>query len=78
MNEAYLNLGFPIILRKDEFKEMWFYYFHRCRGDYKSYQVAANSPNEAIEAMNTIGLTPIAMHFYEDYHEVILYFILKH
>lgn len=78
MNEAYLNLGFPIILRKDEFKQVWSYYY--CiRKDYTVGAVSANTPNEAIEyMMNTFELTPVAMHFYERYVHVDLYFILKH
>lgn len=78
MNEAYLNLGFPIILRKDEFQEMWFYYFS-IRQDYHTHYLCAKSPNGAIEEMNQLGLIPIAMHFFEgDVFGVRLHFIAKY
>lgn len=76
MNEAYLELGYPIILDNYLFKQMWREYFF-ARPAYGCESVMSDSPTSAIEYIKIYQRNPIAMHFICDPYGVHLFVIFE-
>lgn len=74
MNEAYLNLGFPMIVNQDEWIQFYCQYFDTGQFAY----VVAVGPNQAIEKVHALGHVPLVMRFgYAHSDSVFLYYIKK-
>lgn len=75
MNEAYLSLGYPIIVSRDEWIGLY-WSTPTTGGKYRS--IYASSPNQAIEHMHAQEITPLAMHFTTMVNTVVLNIIATH
>jgi hypothetical protein len=76
MNEAYLNLGFPIILAMDDWKAL-FEQFDSKNDCYRTGIIFSLSPNTAIETLKDKNREITAMHFIHNSYYVVLCYIIK-